>query len=305
MRRALPALGPTRQAGAARDGRADAAQRADRDRHPAAVGAAGGAAAADPVRSGATWPGAASLLAQTLLSGTGRCPPWISPPSCRRVGGGLAAGVGPGPAADLGQRAGHRAGPDPGDPGARCSPARRYPEREVATERDRLVDRIQVAQSQPAHLARVALLRRIYGRHPYAVQTPGARAGAGGRRRRRCAPCTTSGCTRPGRRWSSSGDMTPDRRWTPPSGRWAAGTAAASEVTLPPTPPLAPGPLAAGRPAGLGAVVDADGAAGGRRAPTPTTPRCSWPTSSSAATSRPVGWRTSARTRATRTARTR
>jgi predicted Zn-dependent peptidase len=49
-----------------------------------------------------------------------------------------------------------------------------YPADEVATERDRLVDRIQVAQSQPAHLARVALLKRVYGGHPYAVQTPEA-----------------------------------------------------------------------------------------------------------------------------------
>ncbi|MEV4537250.1 pitrilysin family protein [Asanoa sp. NPDC049518] len=47
-----------------------------------------------------------------------------------------------------------------------------YPSDEVGTERDRLVDHIQVAKSQPAHLAREALLRRLYGRHPYAVQTP-------------------------------------------------------------------------------------------------------------------------------------
>jgi predicted Zn-dependent peptidase len=47
-----------------------------------------------------------------------------------------------------------------------------YPADEVGTERDRLVDRIQVAQSQPAHLARVGLLKRVYGTHPYAVQTP-------------------------------------------------------------------------------------------------------------------------------------
>ncbi|HKS98006.1 MAG TPA: pitrilysin family protein [Rugosimonospora sp.] len=47
-----------------------------------------------------------------------------------------------------------------------------YPADEVGTERDRLVDQIQVAQSQPSHLARVALLKRMYGSHPYAVQTP-------------------------------------------------------------------------------------------------------------------------------------
>jgi zinc protease len=49
-----------------------------------------------------------------------------------------------------------------------------YPAEEVRTERSRLADRIQVARSQPAHLARAAQLRRIYGGHPYAVQTPEA-----------------------------------------------------------------------------------------------------------------------------------
>jgi predicted Zn-dependent peptidase len=49
-----------------------------------------------------------------------------------------------------------------------------YPEEEVTTERSRLLDRIQVAQSQPSHLVRVALLRRMYGDHPYAVQSPEA-----------------------------------------------------------------------------------------------------------------------------------
>ena len=47
-----------------------------------------------------------------------------------------------------------------------------YPEGEVTTERARLIDRIQVALTQPSHLARVALLRRMYAEHPYAIQTP-------------------------------------------------------------------------------------------------------------------------------------
>ena len=42
----------------------------------------------------------------------------------------------------------------------------------METERARLIDRVQVAQSQPSHLARVALQKRMYGEHPYAVQTP-------------------------------------------------------------------------------------------------------------------------------------
>jgi len=49
-----------------------------------------------------------------------------------------------------------------------------YPEDEVTTERSRLLDRIRIAQSQPSHLVRVALLRRMYGDHPYGVQNPSA-----------------------------------------------------------------------------------------------------------------------------------
>jgi predicted Zn-dependent peptidase len=49
-----------------------------------------------------------------------------------------------------------------------------YPADEVQTERSRLADRIRVADTQPSHLARKALLKRMYGSHPYAVQTPGA-----------------------------------------------------------------------------------------------------------------------------------
>lgn len=47
-----------------------------------------------------------------------------------------------------------------------------YPSGEVSTERARLADRIKVARSQPAHLAREALLKRVFGRHPYSTQTP-------------------------------------------------------------------------------------------------------------------------------------
>ncbi|HEY1486633.1 MAG TPA: pitrilysin family protein [Micromonosporaceae bacterium] len=47
-----------------------------------------------------------------------------------------------------------------------------YPADEVATERERFADRIQIARTQPAHLVRVALLKRVYGSHPYAIQTP-------------------------------------------------------------------------------------------------------------------------------------
>lgn len=47
-----------------------------------------------------------------------------------------------------------------------------HPEDQVELERERLADRINVARQLPSHLAHVALMKRMYGSHPYAVQTP-------------------------------------------------------------------------------------------------------------------------------------
>ena len=141
---------------------------------------------------------------------------------------------------------------------------------------------------------------------PPPVRGADARAGAGpgGPPGAAARPARRPGA--PGRRGAGAG-----RRHQPGEGdrrgrarRWAAGPAPGRDGDVPPTPALRARPAAAGRPARLGAVVAADGAAGGAAHRTRTTPRCSWPTWSSAATSRPAGWRTSARTRATRTART-
>jgi zinc protease len=47
-----------------------------------------------------------------------------------------------------------------------------YPARQVGVERDRLVERISLARAQPSVLAREALLRRLYGAHPYGQVIP-------------------------------------------------------------------------------------------------------------------------------------
>jgi predicted Zn-dependent peptidase len=47
-----------------------------------------------------------------------------------------------------------------------------YPDREVVIERDRVVDSIQVALAQPSTAARRAILRRLFGNHPYGVELP-------------------------------------------------------------------------------------------------------------------------------------
>jgi zinc protease len=113
----------------------------------------------------------AALLSQTLFSGTTTMSTVDIAAELQTVGGGLSAGVdsdrllisGNGLADGLGRML---------EILAEVLTAATYPAGEVETERARLADRIQVAQSQPAHLARVALLKRMYGVHPYAVQTP-------------------------------------------------------------------------------------------------------------------------------------
>jgi len=114
-----------------------------------------------------------ALLTQTLLSGTSDMSTVDIAAELQTVGGALGAGVDPDRLMVNGNAL------SDGLPRlleilAKVLNEASYPADEVGTERDRLVDRIQVAQSQPSHLARVALLKRVYGSHPYAVQTPEA-----------------------------------------------------------------------------------------------------------------------------------
>lgn len=112
-----------------------------------------------------------ALMSQTLFSGTATMSTVDIATALQTVGGALSAGTdsdrflisGNGLASGLEQILGIMADVLNGAT---------YPEGEVATEQGRMIDRIQVAQRQPAHLARVALLRRIYGEHPYALQLP-------------------------------------------------------------------------------------------------------------------------------------
>jgi predicted Zn-dependent peptidase len=113
----------------------------------------------------------AALLSQTLFSGTATMSTVDIAAALQTVGGALSAGVdadrllvnGNGLASGL---------PDILGILSDVLTGATYPDGEVETERARLIDRVQVAQSQPSHLARVALQKRMYGEHPYAVQTP-------------------------------------------------------------------------------------------------------------------------------------
>lgn len=47
-----------------------------------------------------------------------------------------------------------------------------YPAAEVATERERLIERLTIARSRPGVVAGEALARRMWGEHPYALDLP-------------------------------------------------------------------------------------------------------------------------------------
>lgn len=117
-----------------------------------------------------------------------------------------------------------------------------YPKSEVATERERIADRIQVMRSQPGHLARVALLRRMYGSHPYAVQTPSPDevrdVRPGGLRKLHGARVVPNDAT-----LVVVGDINADRTIDQVEAALAGWTGGGKPVVLPSPPPLSAGPI--------------------------------------------------------------
>jgi zinc protease len=113
----------------------------------------------------------AAVLANTLLSGTAEHTNVELAAALQTIGGGLSVGVDP----DRLVVSGNTLSDGLGrllEVLAEVLIGATYPEKEVRTESDRLADRIQIAFSQPAQAVRRALLRRVYGDHPYAVETP-------------------------------------------------------------------------------------------------------------------------------------
>ncbi len=115
--------------------------------------------------------GPSSLLAETIMSGTSTMSNVELAAELQRLGGGLSAGVD----ADRLVLSGNALAT--GLPrllelmGDVLTDAA-YPEPEVATERDRLADHIEISLAQPSTAVRQALLRRLYGDHPYSVEVP-------------------------------------------------------------------------------------------------------------------------------------
>ncbi|MEW2143058.1 pitrilysin family protein [Micromonospora vinacea] len=182
-----------------------------------------------------------AMLSQTMLSGTESMTSVQIAAELQKVGGGLSAGVDPDRLMLSG--AGLVTGLDRMlELLAEVLTGASYPGDEVATERDRLVDRIQVAQSQPAHLAREALLKRIYGRHPYATQTPEP----GQIQAVRPAALRTLHSERvhpAGAQLVLVGDVQPEKALDAAERALGGWSGAGRTAELPVTPPLEPGPL--------------------------------------------------------------
>jgi zinc protease len=117
-----------------------------------------------------------------------------------------------------------------------------YPGEEVLTERERLADRIRVARSQPSHLARVALLKRMFRDHPYAVQTPEPEqvraVDTGALRELHAARLHPAGSV-----LVLVGDVDPDAVLESAGKALGGWDTTGETVTLDPTPPLESGPL--------------------------------------------------------------
>nr|WP_205807303.1 pitrilysin family protein [Micromonospora sp. HNM0581] len=181
------------------------------------------------------------LLTQALLAGTATMSSVQIAAELQKVGGGLAAGLDPDRLMISGT--GLATGLDRMlEILAEILTGASYPAELVGVERDRLVDGIQVAQSQPTHLARKALLRRIFARHPYAVQTPEPEQVAAVRpaalrslHAQRVHPA--------GAVLVLVGDLRPERALDA-AGRALGGWSGAGHVAeAPPAPPPRPGPL--------------------------------------------------------------
>ena len=111
---------------------------------------------------------------------------------------------------------------------------------DVAGERERLVQKLGIARSRPQVVAREALLRRLYGQHPYGSELAAADA-VGALRAGRLRSLHRSRVRPAGSILTLVGDVSPSRaigRVEAALGGWTGGRPSA----LPAPPPVTPGP---------------------------------------------------------------
>ncbi len=182
----------------------------------------------------------ASLLGDTLLSGTDRRDAGQIAADVQALGGQLSAST------DADRLSMGGSVLTSGLPGllelvAEVLTSASYPKREVLGERDRLVQELAIYRTQPSVAAREALVRRLYGDHPYGRELPTAEAvqdvSPGNLRSlhaKRVAPA--------GSVLVVVGDAPPAKLLASAEAALSGWTAEAAAVDTPPVPVVAPQP---------------------------------------------------------------
>jgi len=205
----------------------------------------------------------ATLLGETLLAGTATRSQVQIAADLQEVGGGLSVSVDPDRLLVSGTALA------PGLPrlleilGDVLTGAS-YPKSEVAGERDRLVERLRMARSQPSVRAREALLARMYDDHPYAVELADAdetaTVKAGVLRRLHAERVLPAGSV-----LVLVGPMVPARAVDAVEAALAAWSGTGKASAAPRLPALEPGPtLLVDRPGAVQSTIRVGGAAVGR-----------------------------------------
>jgi len=117
-----------------------------------------------------------------------------------------------------------------------------FPQNEVATERDRLADRIRVAETQPGHLLRAGRLHRVRVRpvHPLQLGDPEQvlAVAPAGLRELHAERVHPTGAT-----LVLVGDVDPEQAIDTAQRALSGWSGSPQPVDLPPAPPIEPGPL--------------------------------------------------------------
>ncbi|SFO92326.1 Predicted Zn-dependent peptidase [Geodermatophilus dictyosporus] len=142
-----------------------------------------------------------------------------------------------------------------------------YPGDRVEAERDRVAERIAIANSQPGVIARTALAARRYGTHPYAVQLPSAelvaRVGAPALRKLHRERVLPAGST-----LVLVGDLDAAAATDAVAAALEEWTGEGTAAVAPPAPTLAPGHLeVVDRPGAVQSNIRLGGPAPGRTDP--------------------------------------
>jgi predicted Zn-dependent peptidase len=117
----------------------------------------------------------------------------------------------------------------------------RFPTDEVTLERERVVQEVQIARSQPQTLAAEALARRVFGKHPYGrgLPEPGAVRRVG---RAALQRFTTEALTARGAVLILVGDVQPRSALAVAEEAFGSWPRRRPSSAVPPPPPLRPGP---------------------------------------------------------------